>query len=939
MLGKIYRGFAAAVSLCLLSGMLAAVPAAGSAAGQDNVLVNGDFEQIEGAAVPGWSPDGDAANVTVSTAVYAQGLHSLKIDDPSAKQSAGALSDPVGVSPFANVVLEAKVRTESGEGGKADLRFYNAEGRLVSVVSGLVNGPSGGWSDLRVAASAPKDGVRVRAAFYSPAEKTTVFYADAARMTVQTAPAEIRNLGPQSTSLTVMTGAYGKDRDGRDVLYTVVQGDPAELVVMDVATGRTEAQLPLVALDGSHVSAAWAITVASDGKAYIGSTPNGTLFQYDPQTEKVRTLGKPVPTDTVIWAMVPGENGKIYGGTGYSQSLFEYDPASDQMRILTSFKSASQDQHIRSLAYDPERKALYAGGANIAKLYAYDLTTGQKLNISPPEFAGKTAVYDLQYTGGKLFVRVDPGPEMYVYDPATRIWLVKGNKEYNTRGFSPVSPDNRVFYTYYETMPDGKQQWSLYAYDMATGAYGSLGLDVKGPGVSFGYVRLEDPNYPGVTLVGLAGNSGRAFYYNLATGRLNTPELPIPPQFAELFNIGKSIDGKMLSAGFISGGGLGVYSPTLDETKRYPQLGQVEGFGSLGGKMYFGVYPKASLFEYDPRQPWNRTDPSLPNNPVKLGQIGSDQDRPLAVLGVEELNKLFIGTYPIAGKTGGALTIYDPVSGSFDVKRNLIPEHSINSLLYRDGKLYMATSAMNGGSGELAIYDTASGKVEFETVPAEGKKAVTALTWGPDGGIWGMAEGTLFIFDPASWQFVYRDDKFPRADYAHSNPRLEVGTDGNVYGSIYTGYVADKTYTGKLFKIDAATRQLTVLLESNVEKLAQDDFGHFYFKYGSELMQYTDPGLIVKPAGVDLQLDAVRLRPGEQTACEFRLLLEKGRTTNELSGAKIEYLSSRPKVADFSSDGKITAYHPGLTELSVRITLDGVTVESAPVRLLVTGPQ
>jgi hypothetical protein len=42
--------------------------------------------------------------------------------------------------------------------------------------------------------------------------------------------------------------------------------------------------------------------------------------------------------------------------------------------------------------------------------------------------------------------------------------------------------------------------------------------------------------------------------------------------------------------------------------------------------MYLGVYPRATIFEYEPAKPWNRTDPSEPNNPLRLGQLGSEQD-------------------------------------------------------------------------------------------------------------------------------------------------------------------------------------------------------------------------------------------------------------------------------------------------------------------------
>lgn len=895
------RKLALGMALCLLFGTLPSLSAEAESV-RSQGLQNGSFESVTNNGVTGWLPDGTATAVTVSEQVYADGQRSLLLFDNSDKESYGAVSEPVALSPFDNVVLTAKIRSVKGDGAKIDLRFYDEDGKLLSIVSGFAEGETGVWKDARVAASSPKEGVSVKAAFYFPNEKTGELYVDDVRLAITDAPGTITNLGRQSMALTVMTGAYGKDKNGRDVMYTVVQGDPAQLVVMDAATKEVKGQYPLVAKDGSNVSAAWGITVASDGKAYAGSTPNGTLFQFDPATETVRTIGKPVESDTVIWTLVPGPDGKVFGGTGYSQSLFEYDPATDKTKVLASFKTVSKDQHIRSLAYDPDRNAIYVGGADVAKLYRYDLATQKKTELTIPEFSGKTSVYDLQYTAGKLFVRIDPGPVMFVYDPAANAWLVKNNTAYNTRGFSPVSSDNRVFYTFLETLPDGKQQWSLHAYNVETGAYGSLGVEVKGVGVSFGYINKGTPDE---TLVGLIGNNGRAFSYNLRTGHVETPELDLPPQFVELFNIGKSLDGKMLSSGFISGGGLGIYDPATGQTELKPSLGQVEGYGALNGKMYFGVYPNASIFEYDPSQPWNRTDPSLPNNPLRIGQLGNEQDRPLSMVGVDELNKLFIGTYPIAGKTGGALTIYDGMTKTFTVKRNIVMGHSVNSLLYRNGKLYMGTSDMTGaGGGKLAVYDIATGTIDREMIPAAGKKAVTSLIWGPDGNIWGMALGELFIYNPDSNEIVYHEDKSPVADYAHTNPRLMIGMDGNVYGSIFTGFVAERTYTGKMFKIDAASKEMTILMEGNVEKLAQDDRGSFYFKYGSELMRFDEL--------TDIQFTAapsVPLSVGESYQTGLKAMYANGSSSSV--SKNIVYASSDTNVADIAANGLITAKAAG----------------------------
>lgn len=82
------------------------------------------------------------------------------------------------------------------------------------------------------------------------------FYSDNHCLTVTPTPGYIFNLEPQSETLTMMTAAYGKYKNGRDVMYTVVQGDPGVFAVMDLNTEQVLETHPLVALDGTSVTAA-----------------------------------------------------------------------------------------------------------------------------------------------------------------------------------------------------------------------------------------------------------------------------------------------------------------------------------------------------------------------------------------------------------------------------------------------------------------------------------------------------------------------------------------------------------------------------------------------------------------------------------------------------------------------------------------------------------
>ncbi|SEM58410.1 hypothetical protein SAMN04488688_11568 [Paenibacillus sp. cl141a] len=72
-------------------------------------------------------------------------------------------------------------------------------------------------------------------------------------------------------------------------------------------------------------------------------------------------------------------------------------------------------------------------------------------------------------------------------------------------------------------------------------------------------------------------------------------------------------------------------------------------------------------------------------------------------------------------------------------------------------------------------------------------------------------------------------------------------------------------------------------------------------------MKYSDPNLVVQLDKAQLEADSLQLHPGDEVGYSYKVFLEKGRTTKELSGAVFEYLGSRPDQAEIELKGKIIA--------------------------------
>lgn len=920
---------------------------------------NGDMEQpVQNGVIPGWRKfkSDNASSFQVTSERANSGSNSLHFSNTPGVHL-NVISDLIPVESGATYTAAARTFIESGSSDMY-IRFFDADRNYMSKQEwSIVRGPTNVWLDQNVTAVVPEGAQYAAIMFAGSPTKTFSYYVDDVmllrgnhQIPEEPIPGDSitivgQDLGPQIRKATLMRGAAGKDGEGRDVIYSVVAGAPAIFTIIDIATEKVVKSIPM-----PNTSGAWSVTVSSDGSVYLGAYNLGLLYRYIPSTDELINLGHPLPTkDSVLYPMAAGLNGIMYGSTYPTADLYEYNPSTKQFKNYGTMSTrTSGERWTRVVAYDKQTHKIYAGVGNVPRLLEYDLATGAKRDLLPRGFENIISVYDLNIAGGKLFARKEANNanETFVIDIQTGNLLEVTNGDTGerattfinfSRGVSPASPiANKIYFA--------GTGGALYEYDLDTNVYRSLGVSIEGAAISYDFVQLNEEGFPGYSLVGLSGNSGKLYKYNLDTGNVKLTDVQVPAEPVNIHEIAKGPDGKIYTAGYLQGN-LGVYSPTTGESKYFDGIGQGEGMTSIHNNLYPGVYPNASIYEYDLSKPWNRTNTNQ-LNPDRLFTLSASnpqpgsylyQDRPFGMGGSEDLNKLFVGTVPKNAMLGGVLAVYDlETRGEPEVYWNIVPDQSVLSFAYKDGLLYGGTS-IHGGQGStpkakeavLFVWDVVNKKKLYEVVPVPGKQAITALHIGPDGNVWGLANGALFIFDIATRQVIHTDNAFPNAAGRWIDGSMETGTDGNVYATV----------GGFFFKVDADTKKITVLA-SQVRKLTQDDFGNFYMFTDPEspnLYKYSNPELVLKLTGVELSMPTTELRVGDQTQLSLKGLLEKGRTTQELSSAVIVYSSSKSSVADIESNGILHAKHAGKTEITVHVTLDGVTVKSAPITLKVKG--
>jgi hypothetical protein len=630
----------------------------------------------------------------------------------------------------------------------------------------------------------------------------------------QDQPGTFTNLGPQLGASMIQGSIFLKDGKGRALVYTVVRGEPAHLLAYEVATGKLVLDTPLEGADG-----AWDLAVATDGTLYIPGA-SGFLFSHKPGTQEVKNLGKVLPGQTYVWNLTAGKGGEVFGATYPGCRVFRYHPEQ-------GFSDAGRgslvegENYVRSLAYHPKTGLLYAGVGSHAHLLEMDPATGEKKELLPEKYQDKEFVYGLELVPGKngqdrLLALLNAGNTTLVYNLHTK----QVEQEIKGMDMKTVLTDSKtqtVFYT-----ADKKLMKFDASKPIATAK--QLATDIgTANAFAFGSKNKLNVLTSGANLV----------KYHLSTGAIEKVKLHIPPQPIPINALLYGPDEKIWMGGYLAGGHA-TYDPRTGVNTKYAGLDQTEGMTVSDSKIFFGIYPRGRFYMYDTKQSWNVAE----KNPVLIGEAAG-QSRAFAVVKVNTATerKIFFGTVPEYGKLGGALVVYNEKNKDFIVFDQPVAQQSVASLVQSEA-IVLAGTTISGGLGirpstkEAVLFgwDIARDQKIFELVPVPGAAAITCLIKGPDNHIWGVADGTLFIFDVNKREVISTHKLYdypPFNSHVWRSAAMVIHPSGMVYG----------TGNNNLFKIDPQTKAVAIL-NTNASLFAMDKEGTIYFRRSVELWKY-----------------------------------------------------------------------------------------------------
>lgn len=634
----------------------------------------------------------------------------------------------------------------------------------------------------------------------------------------------LTDLGVPLSDVLLIGGATGRGDDGSTWLWSASSGTPAHLNAIDPLTGKAVLSLDLPGAGGGY-----AVRTADDGTVYAGTYANGHLYRRKPGADAVEDLGQVLPNETYVQALAIDTDGTVYGATIGTGRAFGYDPATGKIRDYGQLVAGIT--YAQAIACADGK--VYVGTGQVAHLIELDPVSGATKEIPVPAETdpAHNGVYDLNAYDGRLYVRIGGASDapLCVYDIAAGAFTDTVEHAAGLNVSAP-GPDGAVYFT----VMDGTSG-VLSAYRPDTKTVTPVGPSFSGRILNnrgIGWATLDDPDWPGQTLVGLLWR-GQLFRYNPTTGKSDVRDTDVRREPIPILSLAAA-GGVVYAGGFLNGG-LSTVDGTTTTFHRFAQLESIEPADD--GTLWLGAYPGSRLYHYDPAKAWSSPeyDPGpagTPDNPVRAADLTPQhQNRGKAIAFVG--SRVYLGTAADITTLQGQLVSYDPATGTTETFEP-VTDSSVVSLTALGTRLFGGTSIFNSYSqptptqdaGRLFAWDTRGRKVRWQTTPVAGAPQVTVLAHG--GLLYGVADGTVFAADPGTGRVLVRKEL--HAATGSVAQRL-VRAGGTLYALVQGRY---------LYRITAGRFAVRLVLDHAATALAADG-STLYLADGPTLYRFT-PG-------------------------------------------------------------------------------------------------
>jgi hypothetical protein len=584
--------------------------------------------------------------------------------------------------------------------------------------------------------------------------------------------------------------------------YTVTPGYPAHMV----AVSPTGAVRHAVALHGAY--GAWGF-VAAGGEVYAGTHPNGIIFAMNQTTGRVSTVCRLKGVNTV-WSMAADPvTGRVYAGTYPDGGVWQVAPGG--CRRLAAFRAAGGPAvSVRSLgAYGG---TVYAGLGPEQDVRAIS-PSGRVASVLPAAYRHAGQVDRIAASASGLEVLLDNGD---------LLTLTLGG-----RLLSVLSSVDTV------PLELGGRWLSLRGgvlYALQPGVVGHLLGGALASVPATAARNLSAWGIEGQDLVGLTSH-GELLTVNPAAGSVNLTPLFLPAAAGVIETLAAAPDGVWGSA-YLGGQ---VFHLAADGTAtRYDGLPQVDSIVPLGSELYFGAYPNAQLYAYDPAAAWNPGQ-----NPRLVASAGDPQDRPFALAAAG--SEVYMGTVPKGGHQGGSLIGYNVATHAVHRFGTPVARQSVVSLAVSGDTLVGGTSVYGGlgspraaGDAYLFAIDLAC-DCHLRRFAVPGQREVSGLWASADGSVYGLSDDAVIRLDLATGAVTVK---------TFSHVGWQAGAWGDTQHLVAVRSDLFAVVNGNLMRVNPATLAVHEVLYGVEQAAAADGQLFLSYRRSTQILDLADGRLV-----------------------------------------------------------------------------------------------
>ncbi|MGO1949595.1 MAG: hypothetical protein ACTH1D_08170 [Mycobacteriaceae bacterium] len=636
----------------------------------------------------------------------------------------------------------------------------------------------------------------------------------------------ISYLGTPCTAQIPGLAAVGME-DGRAVGYQMFRGVantdlPGTFVVFDVVTGETLRTFPIATAENN-----WGMVIDADGRVYFATYLDSALYRYDPATKEVEDLGviyPPDPGQAWPFTMTHGPGNTVLIGTYGRADLWQYHPDTETFENWghEAWGPADPDQeaYVRGIAWDEaNQEVVLSTGPTDPAIWRVDPSTREAVRLTndelQPGLSAEAFITGLTVISGRIIARAYTTQQLLVIDR-------DGNTEYWGDDDGRIAVQGHRFVPH-PTDPDAMlftNRSELWTYSFSARKVAFTGVNLGGY-ISCAIPSPDDPS----TLFGVTNRGTFVLDLDNPSGlTLNDYTFALPTRLETPL---RGPDNTMWAAGPQSLAradttGSGIVYPTVRSTGKEFRSSIIRG-----GKMYLGAYTSSSFSEFDP------TTPEVAPRTLFTGSaVGFDRANTMTYDPVND--KAYMGSTPGYGLNQGGISVWDFTTSTVKHYRTeVVTEQGVGSVIYSpgNGMIYIGTN-VDGGNGHpdsgqteayLVTWDPETDTKLKQLIPVADRRGITGLALGPNGNIWGIAEDTVFVYNPETEE-VERTIQVLSSGYG----------DGNVWPWGYTEHsVKDgmmyASLGQRMVRIDPNTFEVTDVGIGRGSRVRVDDEGNVYF--------------------------------------------------------------------------------------------------------------